>query len=211
MQTISAVASPGWSICRDSCGVQSGTSSQISSSTLCSAARVGGMPEAAFSISLTVAGSRFEGGMSALPIQSIACRYWSHLRNAMARTVCSSQRSGLRPFLRRRRRNAPIAVAATALFSVRSISSPLPDKSFPLCVVRTEAMALAVGQSPCTRRTCHLGGLIFVSKHLAFNMQNRMSPTLSGVQPVSRSMMKRSWAATWRRRVHCRGRDTKVS
>jgi hypothetical protein len=39
----------------------------------------------------------------------------------MARIACSvSQRSGLRPSLRRRRRNAPIAVATTALLSFAS-------------------------------------------------------------------------------------------
>jgi hypothetical protein len=39
----------------------------------------------------------------------------------MARIACSvSQRSGLRPSLRRRRRNAPIAVATTALLSFTS-------------------------------------------------------------------------------------------
>src|SRR5882757_446609 len=51
----------------------------------------------------------------------------------MARIACSvSQRSGLRPSLRRRRRNTPIAVTTTALLSFTSklVYPPKPSPAF---------------------------------------------------------------------------------
>jgi len=81
----------------------------------------------------------------------------------MARIACSvSQRSGLRPSLRRRRRNAPIAVATTALlsftstlvypqaqyrFSARAIRE-LQGRPFPICGKACADQAVSLGQVP---------------------------------------------------------------